>query len=106
MRIRTKGDKQYREAIIDGLASDLDENRTDALVDAAEHTRADIEAKAELAEWVGAEIEAGRLSVEQANELLGIFSGRNFIVEPALEVDIATGARFDVTVDSASPAKQ
>jgi uncharacterized protein (DUF1778 family) len=103
MRIRTDGDKAYREDIIDGLAADLDENRTDALLDAAMHTRQDIDAKQDLADWIGEEIEAGRLSVAQAEEVIEILSHPDVVAEPTVEVSIETAVGFDVTVDSAEP---
>lgn len=57
-------------------------------------------------EWCAEEIEAGRLSTDQTEELLDILSGRDIIVEPALKLDIGSSARFDVTVGSAAPGEQ
>jgi uncharacterized protein (DUF1778 family) len=103
IRIRTDGDKAYREDLVDRLADDLDENRTDAIIDAAMHTRNDIAAKRELAAWLGDEIEGSRLSVEQVREIVEILSGPDLIVEPEVDVTIESGVGWDVSVQGAEP---
>jgi hypothetical protein len=94
MRIRTDGKYEYREDIIGWLADDLDENRTNALVDAAEHTRADIEVMERLSRWIAEQSARGELSRQQRRELVEIFDHPDRVVRPVVDLGVDYAVEF------------
>lgn len=91
MRIRTDGDKAYREDVIADAADVLDRNKTDSVVRACSHLAADAEQKRELCEYLATEVAAGRLDVDHAEEIVAILGDHH---------DLALQPQLDVTTET------